>query len=98
MAWKLAGSQHGVVARRQLLALGFNSRQIEHRVARGRLHLVMRGVYAVGWPEVTPKRRWMAAVLACGDGAVLTHRSAPALWDSGTVRQSVGDVSVMRRA
>ena len=75
-AWEVAGQQHGIVARKQLLALGFNAREIEHRVARGRLHLVMRGVYAVGWPELTQKRRWMAAVLACGDGAALSHRSA----------------------
>jgi hypothetical protein len=65
-AWELAGRQHGVIARRQLLALGFNAREIEHRVARGRLHLVMRGVYAVGWPGLTPKRRWMAGVLPVG--------------------------------
>ena len=50
-AWELAGRQHGVMARRQLLALGFNAREIEHRVGRGRLHPVMRGVYAVGWPQ-----------------------------------------------
>lgn len=82
-AWELAGRQHGIVARRQLLALGFDARAIEHRVARGRLHPAMRGVYAVGWPQLTVKRRWMAAVLACGDGAVLSHRSAAALWASG---------------
>jgi len=97
-AWGLAGRQHGVVARRQLLALGFNSREIEHRVARGRLHVVMHGVYAVGWPRMTQKRRWMAAVLAGGDGAVLSHRSAAALWEIGTERRGVIDISVRRRA
>lgn len=96
-AWELAGRQHGVVARRQLLALGFNAREIEHRVLRGRLHLVMRGVYAVGWPKLTRERRWMASVLACGEGALLSHRSAAALWEIGTER-GVVDVSVMRRA
>lgn len=96
-AWELAGRQHGVVARRQLLALGFNAREIEHRVGRGRLHPVMRGVYAVGWPRLTPKRRWMAAVLACGDGAVLSHRSAAALWGIGPEKQGRTDVSVGRR-
>ncbi len=96
-AWKLAGEQHGVVARRQLLELEFNAREIEHRVRRGRLHLVMRGVYAVGWPGLTQKRRWMAAVLACGDGAMLSHRSAAALWGIGTERRGVVDVSVARR-
>lgn len=93
-AWELAGRQHGVVARRQLLALGFNSREIEHRVSRGRLHLVMRGVYAVGWPRLTPKRRWMAAVLACGEEAMLSHRSAAALWEIGTERRGLVDISV----
>lgn len=96
-AWELAGRQHGVVARRQLLALGFNAREIEHRLARGRLHLVMRGVYAVGWPELTPKRRWMAAVLACGDEAMLSHRSAAALWGIGTELPGCIDVSLRRR-
>lgn len=96
-AWELAGRQHGVVSRRQLLALGFNARAIEHRVARGRLHLVMRGVYAVGWPRLTQRRRWMAAVLACGDDALLSHRSAAALWQIGTERRGTVDVSVKRR-
>jgi very-short-patch-repair endonuclease len=49
-------------------------------VDRARLHLVHRGVYAVGHPGLTRKGRWMAAVLAAGPGAVLSHRSAGALW------------------
>src|SRR5689334_12029910 len=97
-AWELAGRQHGVVARRQLLALGFNAREIEHRVARRRLHPIMRGVYAVGWPKLSRERRWMAATLACGEGALLSHRSAAALWEIGTERHGVVDISVMRRA
>lgn len=96
-AWELAGRQHGIVARRQLLALGFNAREIEHRVARGRLHLVMRGVYAVGWSQMTRKRRWMAAVLACGDGAMLSHGSAAAHWRIATERSGAVDISVCRR-
>ena len=96
-AWELAGCQHGVVARRQLLALGFTAGQIEHRVARGRLHLALRGVYTVGWPRLTPERRWMAAVLACGEDAMLSHRSAAALWGIGTERRGLVDVTVRRR-
>ncbi len=96
-AWGLAGRQHGILARRQLLELGFNSREIEHRVRRGRLHLVMRGVYAVGWPQLTRRRRWMAAVLACGKGAVLSHHSAAALWGIGGELSGRTDVSVRRR-
>jgi very-short-patch-repair endonuclease len=96
-AWDLAGRQHGVIARQQLLELGFNAREIEHRVARGRLHLVMRGVYAVGWPYMTRKRWWMTSVLACGEGALLSHHSASALWEIGPEQQGVTDVSVRRR-
>lgn len=97
-AWELAGRQHGIVARRQLLELGFSKRAIEHRIARGRLHPVMHGVYAVGWPRMTPSRRWIAAVLGCGEGAVLSHRSGAALWEIGSERRGVVDVSVRRRA
>lgn len=76
--------QHGVVARSQLLELGISSRSIEHRVAKGRLHRLWRGVYAVGRPEVSRNGRWMAAVLSCGPDALLSHRSAAALW--GVIR------------
>src|SRR3954469_5452973 len=76
----LADRQHGVVARRQLVALGLSARAIEHRLERGRLHLLHRGVYAVGHRVLSQRGRWMAAVLACGEGAVLSHRSAAALW------------------
>jgi very-short-patch-repair endonuclease len=78
--WALARRQHWVVARRQLLELGFSRRWIQHRIAVGRLHPLHRGVYAVGRPHVTPYGRWMAAVLACGPEAVLSHGSAAALW------------------
>src|SRR5216683_2010176 len=78
--WGLAERQHGVVARRQLLALGFGSQAIKHRIGSGRLHPVWRGVYAGGRPMLAPHGRWMAAVLACGPGAVLSHESAAHLW------------------
>jgi very-short-patch-repair endonuclease/predicted transcriptional regulator of viral defense system len=95
-AWELAAKQHGIVTRRQLLALGFGRRSIEHRVARGRLFPVSRGVYAVGWPALSQRRRWMAAVLAGGEGAALSHRSAAALWEIGEEGDSI-DISVRRR-
>lgn len=91
-AWELAALQHGVVARDQLTALGFSPRAIEHRIARGRIHPVMRGVYAVGRPELSCRGRWMAAVLSCGAGAVLSHGSAAALW--GIVGESGQAVDV----
>jgi hypothetical protein len=95
-AWELAARQHGIVTRRQLLALGFGRRSIEHRVARGRLFPVSLGVYAVGWPGLNQKRQWMAAVLASGEGAALSHRSAAALWEIGEEDGWI-EVSVRRR-
>jgi very-short-patch-repair endonuclease len=95
-AWELAAKQHGIVTRRQLLALGFGRRSIEHRVARGRLFPVGLGVYAVGWPALSRKRQWMAAVLAGGDGAVLSHRSAAALWEISEEGRWI-EISVRRR-
>lgn len=79
-AWALAQTQHGVVTRKQLLELGFSSNAVEHRIERGRLHPVWRGVYVVGRPEVSLRGRYMAAVLSCGPEALLGHRSAAALW------------------
>src|SRR4051812_20422256 len=79
--WPLVKRQHGVVTRAQLLALGFSGDAIKHRIAKGRLHPVARGVYAVGRQELTRHGRWMAAVLSCGPGAVLSHASAAALWE-----------------
>jgi very-short-patch-repair endonuclease len=77
----LADRQHGAVARRQLIALGFTAREIDRRIEAGRLHLVHRGVYAVGRRKLTVRGRCMAAVLACGPDAVLSHRDAAALHD-----------------
>jgi hypothetical protein len=96
-AWELAAEQHGIVTRKQLLALGFSSKAIEHRVDRARLFPVSLGVYAVGWPALDQKRRWMAAVLAGGEGAVLSHRSAATLWEIGDGEKGRIDVSVRRR-
>lgn len=73
---KLAGLQYGVVALWQLVALGIDRGAVKHRVAMGRLHRIHQGVYAVGHKHVTGNGRLMAAVLACGEGAVLSHLSA----------------------
>jgi len=77
---RLAEAQNGVVARRQLLEIGVTPKAIRVRVERERLHRLHHGVYAVGHRYLTQRGRWMAAVLAVGEGAVLSHRSAAALW------------------
>jgi hypothetical protein len=80
---ELAAAQHGNVTRRQLLKIGLTHHAICHRLAAARLYRVHRGVYAVGRRPVTWLERAAAAVLACGPTAVLSHRSALALWDLG---------------
>ena len=77
---RLAARQHGVVTLAQLLAVGLDRNAIKYRLRVGRLHLLHRGVYAVGHRPPSPLATAMAAVLACGDDAVLSHRSAAALW------------------
>ena len=92
-----AGRQHGVVALEQLIGLGLSASAVRSRVAAGRLHRVHRGVFAVGPAPLTGQGRWMAAVRACGDGAVLSHRSAAALWGLRVDNRAVIDVTVPRR-
>lgn len=90
----LAEGQHGVLSRAQLVGIGIGVRAIEHRIECGRLHRVHRGVYAVGHRVLSQEARWMAAALALGPGAVLSHRSAAVLWQihprSGHVDVTVG--------
>lgn len=76
---RLAGRQHGVLSLQQLRTLGLTSSAVRSRVRSGRLHRLYRGVYSVGHERLPPNGHRMAAVLACGDGAVLSHRTAAAL-------------------
>jgi very-short-patch-repair endonuclease len=76
----LADRQHGVVARHQLLAAGQTPRVIRRAVEAGRLRPVFRGVYAVGHVALSREAWWMAALLACGPEAALSHRTAATLW------------------
>ena len=73
---RLADEQHGVVSLAQLTGLGLSAGAVRARAAAGRLHRVYRGVYAVGRARLEVRGRRMAAVLACGPGAVLSHRTA----------------------
>lgn len=90
----MAGVQHGVVARRQLVGGGLGPGAIAHRLRCGRLHPIHRGVYSVGHPLVSVRGRWLAAVLACGPGAVLSHRAAAALWELRASEAATIDVTV----
>jgi very-short-patch-repair endonuclease len=76
----VAAEQHGVVTRAQLLSAGLSAGDIAYRLRIGRLIAVHRGVYAVGHLPPSPHAKAMAAVLACGPDALLSHRSAGALY------------------
>ena len=93
-AWALAEKQRWVITRRQLLDLGFSDPAIRHRIAKGRLHPIWRGVYAVGRPRLSRHGLWMAAVLACGPQAFLSDESAGALLEVVPANDGPVDVSV----
>jgi very-short-patch-repair endonuclease len=71
---------HGVAARRELLEAGVRRRAIAHRLGAGRYLAVYEGVYAIGHADLTVLGRRRAIVLVCGEGAVLSHRSAAGAW------------------
>ncbi len=90
---RLAFDQQGVVSLSQLTGLGFGIRAVERRVRDGRLHRVHREVFAVGHRRLSQRSHWWAAVLAYGDHALLSHRSAAALWGLAKPRLSPIDVT-----
>lgn len=94
---ELAARQHGVVARWQLYEVGLRRSAIQRRMEGGRLHPVRRGVYAVGHTRLTERGRWMAAVLAFGPDALLSHRSCAALRSLLPDARAVIDVTVPGR-
>jgi very-short-patch-repair endonuclease len=94
----IAQGQYGVIARSQLLEAGVEEHEIEHRLAIGRLHRVQARVYAVGHQLLPREGRWMAAVLASGPNAVLSHRSAAALWQIRPTSRSTVDVTTAHKS
>jgi predicted transcriptional regulator of viral defense system len=95
---RLAERQHGVVSLPQLQFLGLSARAVRDRVAAGRLTRIHRGVYAVGHGRLTIRGYWMAAVLAYGPNAVLSHRSAAALHGIRPDNRAKADVTLPSRS
>ncbi len=93
----IAEQQHGLISLEQLRSLGMDRGTAYWRAKVGALHPIHHGVYAVGHALLTPRKRQMAAVLACGSGAVLSHRSAAALWGLREDRRSLIDVTAPNR-
>lgn len=93
---ELAEKQHQLITWEQLRELGASTRWVAARLRRGWLQRVHRGVYRVGTLR-TWRSHWLAAVLACGEGAALSHRSAAALWEIRKSDSRVSDVTVPAR-
>jgi very-short-patch-repair endonuclease len=92
---RIAESQYGVISGAQLSELAVGRGAVRHRIDAGRLHAVHRGVYAIVGPRLLTQRgRWMAAVLACGPGTVVSHFAAAWLW--GIRRSSRIELTVPR--
>ncbi|MEK6326587.1 MAG: type IV toxin-antitoxin system AbiEi family antitoxin domain-containing protein [Actinomycetota bacterium] len=94
----LTRRQHGVVGFGQLRSLGISAAGVRHRVAVGRLHTLHRGVYALGRPDLPVEGHWMAAILVCRWGTLLSHISAAALHRLLSSTQTTIDVTIQRRA
>jgi very-short-patch-repair endonuclease len=92
---RIAENQHGVISTSQLESAGLSRRAIGKRVRAGRLHRLHRGVYALGHSNVSFEGRCMAATLALGDRAVVSHRSAAAVW--GMLKPHSGPVELTVR-
>jgi very-short-patch-repair endonuclease len=90
---ELATRQHGVVSIAQMHELGWSTSGVGDRLAAGKLHRLYRGVYAVGHMELSRRGRWLAAVFACGPGALVSHRSAAHLWGLRTWSQRETEVT-----
>jgi predicted transcriptional regulator of viral defense system len=92
IAW-IANRQYGLVSLAQLEDLGMDRRTAAARVRSGRLHRIHRGVFAVGHRRGDLEAELLAAVLACGPDAVLSHGSAARLW--GFWSDSDGEIQVI---
>jgi very-short-patch-repair endonuclease len=95
---ELAERQYGVVTREQLRLLGVGETGIRERLRTHRLHRLHRGVYAVGHRALPSKAHWMAAVLACGKGAALSHTAAAAHHEIRHSSAATVDVTVPARS
>ena|SRR5881394_403094 len=94
---RIAERQQGLVSLTQLRGLGVSKAAASKRVAAGRLYRVYEGVFAIRYPMLSSNGRRLAAVLACGPDAVLSHRSAAALWGLREDRRLSIDVTAPNR-
>jgi very-short-patch-repair endonuclease len=91
---RIATAQSGSITNDQLTRAGLRHSGIGRRSDNGSLHRIYRGVYVVGHEALAPLARETAALLACGDGAVISHSSAAVLWRLVADGRAAADVHV----
>ena len=96
LTW-VAERQLALITTRQLHTAGLPRGSVEWRVANGSLHPRFRGVYLIGHPIPVPGAAELAAVLACGERAFVSHRSAAVVWGLVETPGDAVDVTVVRR-
>jgi very-short-patch-repair endonuclease len=94
---EISEGQQGAISLQQLRTIGLSGSAVRSRVEEGSLHSVHEGVYGVGQPLLTTKGRLMAAVLACGETAVVSHRTAAWLWGIRETDNASIDVTASNR-
>lgn len=94
----LASRQRGLITYKQLLACGYTRSSVSRAAISGRFHRLHRGVYVVGHTQLAPLARELGALLAIGEGAVLSHHSAAVLWEMITYLPAVVDVCLQGAA
>lgn len=90
----IATRQGGPVSRAQLAAAGINGKAAAQRARAGRLHRIHRGVYLIGHRSISRTAALRAALLACGEGAVISHGTAAAFWGLQDKWPALIDVTV----
>jgi hypothetical protein len=94
---EIAARQHGLVRTEDLRKAGVSASAVSRRKARGLLHRVHRGVFAVGHAALSREALWLAAVFAAGAGAALSHLDAAELWGLRRARGSISVVAPRKR-
>ncbi len=93
---RIAGGQRDLVSTEQLAECGLDKDAVARRVRAGWLRLVFRGVYSVGSGELPPLGLEQAALMSCGRGSFVSHRSAAFVWGMRKTPPSLVEVSVLR--
>ncbi|MGZ4246637.1 MAG: DUF559 domain-containing protein [Solirubrobacteraceae bacterium] len=94
---RIAATHAGAITHAELVAAGLGPDAIDHRVNSGLLHRRHHGVYILGHLALAPRADEAAALLACGPGATLSHRSAAAFWGLAEPDPELTDVTLPGR-